>query len=185
MALQQIYDVSGSSETYDEFVKIYDQIYELNPDYYKAYLNHAGMIIKAVRKKLELGNLDTFPDYKGWVEQEQPNIDSATYDDALSQIEEAIVKLKKVQKLKPDFINGYYKMGEAVTIKIMLMNKLEKPVEQKNLEKKTAEESFSRARAISEDAIACKYCEYAFYQLIGDNDRAEKIKEEIAAAHRK
>lgn len=181
VALQQIYDVTGNSDTHEELINTYQKIYDLKPDYYKAHLNHAGMIIRDVRKELGLANLNTFPNYWEWIEQEHNNID---FERVLEQIKEAKEKLEKVQRLKPDFINGYYKMGEALTIEIVLIAKLKIP----NLlfdRVKSAKDNFARARAISNDAIACMYCEYGLYRLIGEIQKASEVQREIATIQKK
>lgn len=173
VALQQLHDLNDSPEVHARLMETYDRIRLLNPSYYKANLNYAGTLIRDVRKELGLDSLDTFPDYRKSLSNRCNDCDHL-----LESIDKAKEALRIVQQSAPQFINGHYKMGEALTLEIILcVYKRQSP----RLVKAVidAQKSFETSRKIAPNAIACKYCQYAFEQLIGNTDGAEEIKKDI------
>ena len=117
--------------------------------------------------------LDSFPDFSKYMRNQEDEY----YKMLCTKIDNAIDKLTNVQAIAPDFINGYYKMIEALTIKILLLRILGDSNVLPLIE--NVRRNIYKAHGISTISIPCLYCEYAFHMLIGEVATAESIKMHI------
>lgn len=171
VALQQLYDISPNKELNIKLKETLNLICERDPQYGKGQLNLASYEIRELRKKLCLQPLSEYPDYS---EEIEPKYDFCElYQYALGAKE----KLIKAKQLCPTMINCYYKMGELLTL-IIVMKKQNNINAVKEIEE--AEQAFDRAEQMNADHLSYLYCKYAFLML-EENKRedAEKIKRKI------
>ena len=173
VALQQLYDITHEDRIHDELIEIYEFIIGKSQKYHKTYLNYAGTIIRDIKYEMGLQMLDSFPDFSKYIRNQEDEY----YKILCTKIDNAIDKLKNVQATAPDFINGYYKMIEALTIKILLLRILGDSNVLPLIE--NVRRNIYKAHGISSISIPCLYCEYAFHTLIGEVATAESIKMHI------
>ena len=173
VALQQLYDITHEDRIHDELIEIYEFVIGKSRKYYKTYLNYAGTIIRDIKYEMGLQMLDSFPDFSKYMRNQEDEY----YKMLCTKIDNAIDKLTNVQAIAPDFINGYYKMIEALTIKILLLRILGDSNVLPLIE--NVRRNIYKAHGISTISIPCLYCEYAFHMLIGEVATAESIKMHI------
>jgi len=171
VALYQLYAATGEAYYRNDFEKIYEEARKKDINYYKIHLNYASILLVDVMNDVKLEPLSGFPDYSKYTA-----LANVEYQELLEKINYAKELLKKVQQLNPEFINGYYKMGEAITIEIVINNILGKDSTQLI---KSAKKNFSKAESISDCTMGYLYTNYCFCKLIGEDEKANELREKI------
>ena len=176
--LQQIYDISGGEQLFDELMSIYADIRKNTNRYPKTNLNYASALLRSVKNKARMEMLDQFPDFSKY--NGTPGLNQSDYDEMLKTLKEAKDILRKNIENAPRLINNFYKLGEVITIQYAIQkygsnNLKEKPA----VLKKEAIEAFAAAKQLSDKSIPCKLCECAFCRLVGDTENADSLQNEL------
>lgn len=168
VALQQLFDVKPNDRLKSELKRTLKLISSLSPQYGKGQLNYASFMVRELRNKLSLQPLDMFPDYKTKIPVEYDFAELFKY--AL----DAKRRLELAKELCPLMINCDYKMGELLTLIIMM--KRDKCIKYDN-EVVEAEKSFKNAAEKNEEHLSFLYCKYAFHTLRDETkEEAKGIK---------
>ncbi len=177
VALQQLFDQNDPFVDKYTLEKGYRELLALNPEYSKSNLNYASYLIREVNKKLKLERLDTFPDFRSILDS--PKVKNLkTYIYCMKMLKEAEEKLQKCQAAEPTYINGYYKMVEMLTIKLLLIKSRGKH----NLEMKCInqiQETIEKADEFDYPSLPLLYCKCAFYKLNDDEEKADETYSKI------
>lgn len=177
VALQQLYDqnkILNDESIKEQLLAILDRMLSINPQYPKALLNKASLIVREIRKELSLPPLSMFPDYS----KVKLSITSSKYSEVKKMAQQAEELLDKLQKIHPMMINVHYKMGELLTLSIVLIKHKNQNY---NKEKNKAVISFNKARELNPNHLSYLYCRYAFSSLFPDEMKKEQeeIKDQI------
>lgn len=178
--LQQLYDINGEEELHEELLETYKRVLSQTDGHKKINLNYAGTIIRDVKKVVGVTNrLDEYPDFR----QLERIGDTCFYDKQLEEIKKAKALLINNIRIDPYFINNFYKLGEAITVQLAIQKYGKDEIENPDQLIADAKKAFQSANKLSTHSRPCKLCECAFYRLIGDEDKANDLKDATTISH--
>lgn len=131
----------------------------------------ASFYVRELRNSLDLQPLSMFPDYGKPVSCEYD------LDEILRIIEVTKEEIRKAEQLCPTMINCFYKMGELLTLAIMI--KRDRGVDYGD-DLTLAKDAFEKAEKKNSNHLSYLYCKYGFLTLFEETkDRAAEVKDHI------
>ncbi len=182
VTLTQLNDIKFSEEINNELDRILKLLLKYYPNSDRVQINYASKIIRDIYRELEINSLNDLPNReKELYEFNQKKKDKSLINKCYACIIEARLHIKKCQELNPSFINGYYKMVEAITLQLFICSLLNDDNKNKEVIDlvKESRNCINISKSIAPDNSSCLYCEYGFYTLIHEVDKAKNTLDKI------
>lgn len=182
VTLTQLNDIKFSEDINNELDRILKLLLKYYPNSDRVQINYASKIIRDIYRELEIKSLNELPNREQELyEFNQKKKDKLLINKCYAFIIEARLHIKKCQELNPSFINGYYKMVEAITLQLFICSLLNDDNKNKEVIDlvKESRNCINISKSIAPDNSSCLYCEYGFYTLIHEVDKAKNTLDKI------
>jgi len=175
--LDAFHDLSVVGKAQNDLKKVK----KLDHSFSLAYLNCGDLIIKQLQAKLGIVQYPFIMSSLYLQSYEEKDLTQM-----MNSVDQAIEEYKEAEKFNPSYPNNFYKRGEAITYKILLLHISNKGRPYTTDQRKqirdletSAFNQFLKSMAQDEELLGCMYCTRNFYELTNQLEKAKEINAEI------